>query len=521
MSVFHLKYRPQRISDLDLLRVGGSLTKILKSKDTPQAFLFSGPKGSGKTSAARIMARAVNCLKPQGVEPCNICENCEEISRGSSMDIIEIDAASNRGIDDIRVLKDRAYLLPSKLKQKVFIIDEVHMLTKEAFNAMLKLIEEPPKNTIFILCTTDPQKIPETVLSRLMRVDFGKGAKKELVSSLKKIIIGEGIEIDDKTIDLLVSESDGSFRNLQRKFNELYLQLGNKITYDKAKKYMETISGEYGEKEICADLVLGDGRKIMERLEKMAGEGADFSVFREKLLEYLQKRLVAFFENEVGLSEDTGLGLKEVSRLINLLIAASKQEKEVNIDQLPLQLAVAEFLGVGKAPMAGDSKVETTVVTETVLRVEEIRTEMVSEPEEREEAELKVAGGSLELEKVEKEWSKMLSAVKPFNHSVEAFLRAARPKLVRGKTLILEVFYPFHKDRLEEAKNRKVVEMGLSKVYGVDMAFECVLSKGKKEPLVIKNDTPLEAVSSELSLEKNNADNSTKDIYEVAKEIFG
>ena len=143
MSVFHLKYRPQRVSELDLSRVSESLTKILKSKDIPQSFLFCGPKGAGKTSAARIMARAVNCLKPEGVEPCNVCENCTEILNGSSMDIIEIDAASNRGIDDIRLLKDRAYLLPSKLRVKVFIIDEVHMLTKEAFNALLKLIEEP------------------------------------------------------------------------------------------------------------------------------------------------------------------------------------------------------------------------------------------------------------------------------------------------------------------------------------------------------------------------------------------
>jgi len=508
MSVFHLKYRPQRISDLDLLRVGESLTKILKSKETPQSFLFSGPKGSGKTSAARIVARAVNCLKPEGVEPCNVCENCVEILKGSSMDIIEIDAASNRGIDDIRLLKDRAYLLPSKLKVKVFIVDEVHMLTKEAFNALLKLIEEPPKNTIFILCTTDPQKIPETVLSRLMKIDFGKGEKKELKQSLNKIIKGEGIEIDEKAIDLLVSNSDGSFRNLQRRFNELYLQTGKKITYEKTKEYFESVSGEYTEEEIECDLKEGNGRKIMGELEKMADNGVDFLVFREKLLAYFQKKLVSFFNSEG--KEDGGLPLRDVSKFINLLITASKQEKEVNIDQLPLQLAVAEFLN-GKGSTTVENKVETTVVTETRTKVEEVAVQAVETTTEA--IETTEEGSCLEFEKVEKEWPKMLLAVRPFNYSVEAFLRAARPKTVRGKVLVLEVFYPFHKDRLEEAKNRKVVEMGLSKVFGVSLAFECVLSKSKKEPLVIKNDTPLSAISNELSKEK--------DIYDVAKEIFG
>ena len=174
MSVFHLKYRPAKISELDLVEVANTLRNFLRSNDIPQSFLFSGPKGSGKTSAARILARAINCEDRKDGEPCNQCENCQEILKGGSIDILEMDAASNRGIEDVRNLKDKAYLSPSKLKFKVFIIDEVHMMTKEAFNALLKLIEEPPKHTIFILCTTDVSKIPDTVMSRLVIVDFRK-----------------------------------------------------------------------------------------------------------------------------------------------------------------------------------------------------------------------------------------------------------------------------------------------------------------------------------------------------------
>jgi len=237
MSVFHLKYRPIKFSDLDLNDVANSLKKYLNGKDIPQSFLFSGPKGAGKTSAARILARAVNCTDLKEGEPCGKCDNCKEIIKGGAMDIIEMDGASNRGIEDIRSLKDKAYLLPSKLDKKVFIIDEVHMLTKDAFNALLKLIEEPPKHTIFVLCTTDAEKIPETVLSRLVRVDFRKGGKNELFNSLKKIIDGEGIEIAKEAIDFIVDKSDGSFRNLQRNFNELYLQLGKKLKTDEVFKF--------------------------------------------------------------------------------------------------------------------------------------------------------------------------------------------------------------------------------------------------------------------------------------------
>jgi len=295
MSVFHLKYRPVKFSDLDLADVAETLKKILQAKDIPQSFLFSGPKGAGKTSAARILAKAVNCLNLKDGEPCGECENCKEIEKGNSLDIIEIDAASNRGIDDIRSLKDKAYLLPSRFSKKVFIIDEVHMLTKDAFNALLKLIEEPPKHTIFILCTTDAEKIPETVLSRLIKIDFRKGEKKELLNSLKKIIKGEKIEIDEETINFVLEKSDGSFRNLQRTFNEIYLQLGDKLGFSEVKDFFGSKSGGYNETNFEMDLSEGKTKVILEKLEKMANDGVDFSLFLQNLISYFQKKLLNFF----------------------------------------------------------------------------------------------------------------------------------------------------------------------------------------------------------------------------------
>ena len=524
MSVFHLKYRPIKFSDLDLIDVATSLKKYLGGKDVPQSFLFSGPKGAGKTSAARILARAVNCTDIKDGEPCGKCENCKEIIKGGAMDIIEMDGASNRGIEDVRSLKDKAYLLPSKLDKKVFIIDEVHMLTKDAFNALLKLIEEPPKHTIFVLCTTDAEKIPETVLSRLVRVDFRKGGKNELTTSLKKIIDGEGIEIAKDAIDFIVEKSDGSFRNLQRNFNELYLQLGKKLKTDEVFKFYLDKSGSYSEENFDKDLDEGNIKLILEKLEKMATDGIDFSSFRLKLMNYFQRKILSFYG--IGSAKQNGLNLEESEFLINLLVKASKTEKEVEIDQLPLELAVVEFVGQKRSQMS-----DVRSQKENNNEIKPADAKAMAGKEEKIEKEMEVIevieeivsvdpNCSICVEKVEEKWGNLLMTIKPFNHSVEAFLRASRPKSIKGKTLLLEVFYPFHKDRLEEAKNRKIVEECMTKVFGIDLCFECILGKSKKEPLVIKNDTPMENVSDQL-MENKNDKASSGDIYDVAKEIFG
>ncbi|MFA6185322.1 MAG: DNA polymerase III subunit gamma/tau [Candidatus Shapirobacteria bacterium] len=536
MSVFHLKYRPIKFSDLDLTDVADILKRYLSGKDIPQSFLFSGPKGAGKTSAARILARAVNCTDLQNGEPCGKCDNCKEIIKGGAMDVIEMDAASNRGIEDVRSLKDKAYLLPSKLNKKVFIIDEVHMLTKDAFNALLKLIEEPPKHTIFVLCTTDAEKIPDTVLSRLMRVDFRKGGKKELNSSLKKIIEGEGIEITKEAIDFIIEKSDGSFRNLQRNFNELYLQLGKKLKTEDVFNFYLDKSGSYNEEDFDKDLNNGEIKLILEKLEKMATDGVDFSSFRLKLMIFFQKKILAFYG--IGEKKMGGVNLEESEFFMNLLVKASKIEKDVEIDQLPMELAVVEF---GETNRSQENFKKKSEIDEKIIITEVETPSMASlqKKTDKKETVRQIVNEveiietpcnasmqdsqhicSLELETIEEKWGSLLVAVKPFNYAVEAFLRATKPKSIKGNILLLEVFYPFHKDRLEESKNRKIVEEGISKVFGVDLGFECVLAKNKRQPLVIKNDTPMECVSDQLAENKGDKAGGG-DIYDVAKEIFG
>lgn len=524
MAVFHLKYRPSKVTELDLPEVADKIKSIILSDNDFQSLLFAGPKGSGKTSAARILAKAVNCTKLKNGEACGKCDNCLEIEKGNSLDIMEIDAASNRGIDDVRSLKENAYLSPIRLKKKIFIIDEVHMLTKEAFNALLKLIEEPPKNTLFVLCTTDVQKIPETVLSRLLKVNFRKGKEAELEKSLEKIIMGEKIDIGEAAKKVLVQNSDGSFRNLQRTFNEIFLQFGNKISEEQVKTFFVAMRGEYQAEELEKDLKEGEIKVITDKLEMMAQKGVDFGELRLKWLQYFHQRLLADLNNG------------ELKRWVEILVKAGELEKIAMIEQLPLELAVIEmggkpdsaksFVDAKQNPsprQGGESPLEngrnTKKVEDKSFKVEnsweEKKTEKEKEIEKKiveavKEVETK-AKVVVEIAQVQERWGEILSAVKPYNHSVEAFLRAARPKKMTDNGLIIEVFYKFHKEKLEEAKNRKIVEIGLDKVFGGFLNFNCVLAEaGSKKEMPLKIvDNVAEKVVSET------------EIYDVAKDIFG
>jgi len=497
MPVFHLKYRPQKVADLDLPEVSDKINSIITSETDFQSLLFAGPKGSGKTSAARIIAKAVNCLKIKNGEACGKCENCLEIEKGNSLDIIEIDAASNRGIDDVRGLKENAYLSPIRLKKKIFIIDEVHMLTKEAFNALLKIIEEPPKNTLFILCTTDAQKIPETVLSRLLKVNFRKGKEEDLERSLAKVIKGEKIEISDEAKKEIILNSDGSFRNLQKTFNEIILQFGDKIGKKEIEEYFIASRGEYSGEELEKDLTEGNLKIIVEKLEKMAEKGVDFGELRLKWLEYFHQKMLLNLED------------RKLGKWIEILIRSGEMEKIAIIEQLPLELAVIEMIEKEETR----NEIQETKKEEILKPKEEIEEKieesLKSKEEVKETRDIKEV--KVELAEVEEKWGDILGAVKPYNHSVEAFLRAARPKKIKDGKLQIEVFYKFHKEKLEEEKNRRIVEMGLEKIFGGVVRFDCILAETDSKrtiPMVIVNKGDEKVVSE-------------SEIYDVAKNIFG
>jgi len=340
--MFYLKYRPKTIEEIDNIKAKEVLKNILKSPSLPHAFLFSGQKGTGKTSSARIFAKTVNCQnnlfssKSKSIEPCNKCFNCLSIENSSSTDVIEIDAASNRGIDDIRNLIKTTSFLPMSNRFRIFIIDEAHMITHDAFNALLKTLEEPPASVIFILATTNEEKIPKTILSRCSIVKFGKGVKRDIINMLKRISVSEKIEEDNKLFSLIADYCEDSFRDAAKIFEELKIQ--NKLNHDEAKKFLGIFK-----QDLLELIEKKDIKNVFEWVEDFNQQGGNFKILIESLLNQLHDLLL--FKNGVNneLKMEYGFSNEELVKLIKYLTVAYQNLRISPIESLPLEIAIVEF----------------------------------------------------------------------------------------------------------------------------------------------------------------------------------
>ncbi len=500
---FYLKYRPQKFLDLDSSEAREELLKIFKSEKIPHALLFSGPRGIGKTSAARIVAKAVNCEKVQSTEykehrefePCNQCDSCISITNGTNVDILEIDAASNRGIDDIKELREKIKLSPASAKYKVYIIDEAHMLTPEAFNALLKTLEEPPKHAIFILCTTDPEKLPKTIISRCQRINFKKASNKEIVDKLIKICKEEGLDFEEKTLSHIAKLADGSFRDANKILERV--SLSGKITEEEVEK-TAGILAEFNPEDFLKLLTKREIKGALSWIGQAVEKGANLRIITEELLENLRILLLENFGiKEIDQEVKTDLTLFEVQTLISLFSRAYYELRYAVIPQLPLEMAIVEWSqGSEKKEENGDKKESSS--TPPIRRASATQGQ-------------NLAPSLVSIEAVLAKWPEILEKVKPLNHSVQAFLRATRPLAVEGDFLIIEVFYKFHKDQLEKETSRKIFEKVASEVLGGEVKMKCRLSEARQpaKPLPVVENIPVEV-----------ANENSDDIIKFAEEIF-
>jgi DNA polymerase-3 subunit gamma/tau len=501
-ATYYLKYRPQKVSELDLISVRESLEKILKSKKIPHAFLFSGPKGIGKTSAARIFAKSINCPgKRKDFEPCNKCDVCQEITNGSSLDLIEIDAASNRGIDDIRSLREKIKLSPARCRYKVYIIDEAHMLTTEAFNALLKTLEEPPAHAVFILCTTEPEKLPKTIVSRCLQIKFQKAKKEEVINSLKRVVKGEKLEVEKEVLAEISVNAEGSFRDAQKILDQLSLA-NRKISLKEAKKLLGKIEELQPDKLLLA-LAEKNIKTALLEIDRVVNFGADLEVYTQGLLENLRWLLlnkagltVLEMEEETLLKEmESKFDKVDLLRLINLFSRATLEIKTSQIAQLPLELAVIEWNEMSHGSDSGSTSLQTQAsrqsrdtVSPANQRADLMKTSSHADPPHagiKDEASQNLSGPlhsnskGKSLNEILEKWGDLLAGVRPLNHSVEALLRAARPIKLDGSNLTLEVFYKFHKERLETEKCRLIIEEVASQLLGLPVKLKCILGEKK------------------------------------------
>lgn len=336
------KWRPQRFEDVvGQEHITSTLKNAIKEKRIAHAYLFTGPRGVGKTTTARILAKTLNCENRKDSEPCNECEMCKSIQNSQLIDIIEIDAASNRGIDEIRSLRDSVKYAPTRGKYKVYIIDEVHMLTKESFNAFLKTLEEPPEHIIFIFATTDVHKLPLTIISRCQRYDFRRIQLDKIKETLKMIADEEKIKIDDKTLTIIAKKADGALRDAESYFDQVVAFSKGKIDADLVTQMLNLIDEEIFFK--MSDAVIEkDYRVVFQTSEKIYENGWDFGDFVEGLIEHFRNILSASVTDSTNTIETADIykaryleyknkfSESDILRLLNFL---NKSQQELRFSQ--------------------------------------------------------------------------------------------------------------------------------------------------------------------------------------------
>lgn len=506
--MYYRKYRPQLFSEISKPNdVAVALSNQIKNNKSVHAYLFVGPRGTGKTTTARILAKALNCtdLKDNG-DPCDKCDNCIAIKNGSFYDLIEIDAASNRGIDDIRELKEKIKLAPSAGKNKVYIIDEVHMLTPEAFNALLKTLEEPPANVTFILCTTEAHKVPATIKSRCQIFKFKRATIDQLTIKLESIVKNEDINIDKQDIVQIAKAAHGGFRDAEtilQQVAEGEVEVGALVSVIDKEIFVELFD----------HIIKKDAKKSLHIVKKLYEDGVDLYLWTGELLKYLRDLLFI----QVGANEevqDVTKDLLEIMKsqakrvdstrlteIIDTVIAAQNSIKDTFITQLPLEIAVVRLCteseqphdvqkeseknpsepqvsgdkGVGKIGVDKNEDKKTEKDEESTKQTRE-ESRLVSMTVEETSA-IEDGDAVIDIEIVKSEWSKVITEVKSINNSVSALLKTARPAGVRGNSIILDVPFDFHKERLENSKNRVIIEQTINKTLHEKLRIKCDVKK--------------------------------------------